>query len=224
MRATGLWDRQDIQGLERRIYKKAHCVPNDIKAQTLMNLVAHSSACNSIEKRARHIIMDLQRQSGLLQYCKVGHGAAAPTTRNRRERIYLPRGVVETVLALSRGRTMIFFGQRHRCVEHDQLLDDTHLLQCSVVQLEGDVMADIDRLRRENIRDWEAEARWSFAARIALLRGRLRALEESGALRTEIQAKTLILTAQEGAAIETRMMEATETRTTEDSEMSVPGG
>lgn len=68
MAAAGLWDMKDIQSAERRIYKRVHCVPNDIKAQTLLNLVAHHSLTDNVLKRACVIRLDIKRQRVLKDY------------------------------------------------------------------------------------------------------------------------------------------------------------
>jgi len=83
---------------------------------------------DGVERRARIIKIDLLRQGRILKCTKPTERAAAPQKQNRRERIYFPRDIVETVLALSRGRTRLFFGERHRCKAHDKLLDDVHLV------------------------------------------------------------------------------------------------
>lgn len=66
MRAAGVWNKHDVERLERIIFRKAHCVPNDIKAQTLTNLVAHTSATETIERRAQKILLEIRNQKGIL--------------------------------------------------------------------------------------------------------------------------------------------------------------
>ena len=71
----------------------------------------------------------------------------------RKPRLYLPRALTETILALTRGRTIIYFGARHRCLELQALVDDEHLKHCNHLEGLGQVRSLIEFLRGKNIHE-----------------------------------------------------------------------
>ena len=147
MRASGIWSYQDLITAERRICKKAQCVPNDINPLTLQNLVAHRQMSEVVERKAKELRRHELKVRDIARYMIKEEGAATHAKHRRREKIYFPRGMVETILALSRGRTTMYFGQRHLCVAHNTTLDDAHLHACGEIDLDPRLMKHIKELR-----------------------------------------------------------------------------
>jgi len=68
MTAAGLWNKEELERAERKVYKKAHCVPNDIKTQTLINLVAHRSAVGCLLRRPKALHEEVEGHRDLHEY------------------------------------------------------------------------------------------------------------------------------------------------------------
>jgi len=60
MAAAGLWDKEDLQKMERRILRRARCLPRDVKGQTITKLVQIRSPVDTIIKRASSIQRELR--------------------------------------------------------------------------------------------------------------------------------------------------------------------
>jgi hypothetical protein len=61
------------------------------------------------------------------------------------------------MMALSKNSTSIYFGTRHICKKHEATIDLQHLETCDQFAYDQSLRGLIDRLRAENIRDWEPD-------------------------------------------------------------------
>ena len=61
------------------------------------------------------------------------------------------------MMALTKNSTCIYFGTRHICKKHEATIDLQHLETCDQFMMDQPLRELVDRLRRENIRDWEPD-------------------------------------------------------------------
>ena len=61
------------------------------------------------------------------------------------------------MMALSKNSTSIYFGTRHICKKHEATIDLQHLETCDQFSMDQPLRELVDRLKRENIRDWEPD-------------------------------------------------------------------
>ena len=84
-----------------------HSILNDVSSNEMMNVISRHSAVETIEKKARSIRLAKQntiKSTPANLTTENGKGATAP-----RRRLYIPKGVSDQLLALSRGRPNIYF-------------------------------------------------------------------------------------------------------------------
>ena len=83
-----------------------------------------------IEKRADELRLQMRRQTQLEDNWV--DQARKETKMRARKRIYLPKALKDTILALTIGRTIIYFGSGHHCTLHKTNVDDEHIKQCQL--------------------------------------------------------------------------------------------
>ncbi len=62
MIAAGLWDTQTVAKIEGTMYRKTHCIPNDVRTADVYNVTSHlRDAAKDIKIRADKINKDISR-------------------------------------------------------------------------------------------------------------------------------------------------------------------
>ena len=150
MMAAGLWSRQDIERIERQVFKKMAMVPNNINPDIITNLMREKQpAWVVIERLARKNNRSNERQSTLTW------SERKKTEKTYREPMYIPKNIAEQIWATSVNKTEIRYSRENICTGCNQTLSTEHIKRCTLFT---DILYPdnfIHQLKRKNIREWD---------------------------------------------------------------------
>ena len=81
------------------------------------------------------------------------------TPMARREKIYVPRSMMDLMISTTGNSTSIHFGMGHMCHRHDRLFTLDHIEQCDQLSGCNDIRRYANKLREQHILDWSKEDR-----------------------------------------------------------------
>ena len=113
-------------------------LPNDIRSGVIKNTSSWSS------RSVVDVVNDLAAQ--ILIKCQpdpirevLTELIPAKTFFQREKKIIIEKSVHEMMLAVSFNRTIVHYGVRHYCNEHQAMVDKNHINECSLIQECGKV-------------------------------------------------------------------------------------
>jgi hypothetical protein len=84
----------------------------------------------AIDSLVRRITLKLDKALGIEPQWTLPTPPVGGVGRGGRRIIYLSRVLSETMMAVRRGRMVIFFGTGQKCLVHDCIIDDEHISNC----------------------------------------------------------------------------------------------
>lgn len=77
----------------------------------------------------------------------------------RRDRLYVPKAMMDLMISSTANSTSIHFGMNHMCHRHNQLFTLEHIEQCDQISGCEDIRRFANKLREQHILDWCKEDR-----------------------------------------------------------------
>ena len=87
----------------------------------------------------------------------------------RREKLYVPKAILDLMVSSTGNSTSIHFGTNHLCHRHNRLFTLDHIEQCDQLAGCGRIREYASRLKQQHILDWDKETRMSAITDFALL-------------------------------------------------------
>jgi len=87
----------------------------------------------------------------------------------KKEKLYIPRVMAETMLAATANSTSTHYGFGHMCMKHNKLFTLEHIETCDEMSGCTNIRRYANRLRSQHILDWEPEERHAAILEFALL-------------------------------------------------------
>jgi hypothetical protein len=147
MVAAGLWKRQDIDRIEASLYRKVLGVSNMISNKAILNTMTSirlaGEVVNYLSKEAWEQFRKQNRVTAFFEKKETGSSARAPTNnrsydtekekQKKQERIWVPKIMLDMMLATTANSTSVYFGMNHMCKKHNRLFTLDHVETCDAL-------------------------------------------------------------------------------------------
>ena len=142
MVAAGLWKRSDIDRIEASLYRKVlrigDMVSNRAILNTMTNIRLAGEVTNYLSKEAweqfrrqnRVTAFFTKKEENERTNSAVGHQLNNKEPLPRREKIYVPKIMLNMMLATTSNSTSVHYGMDHMCHKHKRLFTLDHIEIC----------------------------------------------------------------------------------------------
>ena len=96
----------------------------------------------------------------------------------RREKIYVPKIMMDTMLSATGNGTSLHFGYGHLCGKHNKLFSLSHIEECDALSGVGDIRKYFNKLKEVHLLEWQREERLQAITAFALLTLQMQNLSE----------------------------------------------
>ena len=96
----------------------------------------------------------------------------------RREKIYVPKIMMDTMLSATGNGTSLHFGYGHLCCKHNKLFSLSHIEECDALSGVGDIRKYANKLKEVHLLEWQREERLQAITAFALLTLQMQNLSE----------------------------------------------
>ena len=156
MVAAGLWKRVDVDGIEASLYRKIMRIGNNIPNKAILNTMTNIRLAGEvINYLSRSTQDEFRKQHRVTKYFDMMHDDGH-TTRGgatqlrgdatqrrtdgakalpRREKIYVPKIMMDTMLSVTGNCTSMHFGYGHLCRKHNKLFSLSHIEECNALSV-----------------------------------------------------------------------------------------
>lgn len=170
---------KDVDHHDRQLYRQAFHAPNDVRGKIVCNIVQDQErAWACIKRIAERARLHSQRQTMLHNLDATKRVDALKT----RTHYYIPKIMVETMWAATRGRTVVQYGMREHCTLHNATCDEAHITECELFRGVPNVWRHTQAIKDNNLRDWEPAQLLTAVAEYTSLALRVAAHRKEGYL------------------------------------------
>ena len=181
MVAASLWKRSDIDRIEASLYRKVLRIGNMVSNRAILNTMTNirlaGEVTNYLSKEAweqfrrqnRVTAFFTQKEETERTNSAVGHRPSDKEPLPRREKIYVPKIMLNMMLATTSNSTSVHYGMDHMCHRHKRLFTLDHIETCD--QLSGceRIRTYANKLKEKPLLDWDKQERFDAIAAFALL-------------------------------------------------------
>ena len=134
MVAAMIWTGNDIANEEIRLYRKIYRLPNTISNRAIQHITTQIRPAKEIVEllasRAWHMFKRQNRITEYYQRREVAQEKRQQAKETRPQRIDIPKGMADMMLATTKDSTSLNFGMGHHCEKHGTLFTTEHIDQC----------------------------------------------------------------------------------------------
>ncbi|KEJ82466.1 hypothetical protein OXYTRIMIC_060 [Oxytricha trifallax] len=95
----------------------------------------------------------------------------------KRNKIFITKNVIDTMMAISQGRTLANYGMQHYCIVHKVCVDANHMKACNLINSAGDQNRFSKQIKEKRIVDMNKPEQIEIIANMVWLDDRIRKLE-----------------------------------------------
>ena len=181
MVAASLWKRSDIDRIEASLYRKVLRIGSMVSNRAILNTMTSirlaGEVTNYLSKEAWE---QFRRQNRVTAFfdkkeetkrrsSAVSHRPSDSEPLPRHEKIYVPKIMLNMMLATTSNSTSVHYGMDHMCHRHKRLFTLDHIETCD--QLSGceRIRTYANKLKEKPLLDWDKQERFDAIAAFALL-------------------------------------------------------
>ena len=161
MVAAGLWKRQDVDRIEASLYRKVLGVSNMISNKVILNtMTSIRLAGEVVNYLSKEAWTEFRRQNRVTSFFnkKEAENPSGGNTRYsaktsereplpKREKIYVPKIMLNMMLATTTNSTSVHFGMDHMCKKHKCLFTLEHVEKCDTLSGCQDIRKYVNKLK-----------------------------------------------------------------------------
>jgi hypothetical protein len=181
MVAASLWKRSDIDRIEASLYRKVLRIGNMVSNRAILNTMTNirlaGEVTNYLSKEAweqfrrqnRVTAFFIQKEETERTNSAAGHRPSDREPLPRREKIYVPKIMLNMMLATTSNSTSVHYGMDHMCHRHKRLFTLDHIETCD--QLTGcqKIRGYANKLKEKPLLEWDKQERFDAIGAFALL-------------------------------------------------------
>ncbi|KEJ82808.1 hypothetical protein OXYTRIMIC_319 [Oxytricha trifallax] len=182
--ATGYVKLEEIDKIETQLKRIAFKTPRDIPNRILRNITQLK------ESETKEIIEQLVLKSIKKVKNSIEKYLKPKETKNllqekkqelqKRKKLFITKNVMDTMMAINQGRTIVSYGMSHYCNVHKTFVNSIHMKNCNLMNEAGDPTRFNKVLRDHRLIDLNFKTQIEIIANMVWLDERIRGLENRG--------------------------------------------
>ncbi|KEJ82631.1 hypothetical protein OXYTRIMIC_329 [Oxytricha trifallax] len=175
---------EEIDKIETQLKRIAFKTPRDINNKILQNVtqMKESGTKDIIEQLVRK---NMKNAKGNLDRFIIPKKAKTQIQENqqklqKRKKLFLTKNVMDTMMAISQGRTIVNYGMSHYCNVHKTFVNSNHMKECNLMNQAGDPTRFNKIVRNHRLIDLDNKTQIEIIANMLWLDERIRGLEQNG--------------------------------------------